>query len=325
MMRWVSALAGAAVAMVQPVLENAGADDVWIPRVTPEAEPTARIFTTQCVSESFAAAVRAGVLRAVLVVDQPASSYHDVRAAGHGPVPALRHLVSCATAQGELVACPGALTLTRDGRRDAAQTLGALLDHLGVPLDAGALADLSARFGIAGGGTGLDAALLGSEPPEAVHPVLTAEDEALVRAVLVPAFGYGGIGVRLKVVWPRGCLFWGDRPNDEPAPRIIEMTGRARNLVYGPYFRLPPGRWRMGTTLAFSPSARRARLALCLFGPDHLGGGQFTVERAGVFAASAMVVVPPAREGLEIRLSLEHGAIEGELGLDGISFTPEPG
>jgi hypothetical protein len=325
MLRWTSALVAAAVATVHPAVEHACAGDSWTPRDPPEQKAAARVMTAHQVSETHAAAIRAGAVRAVLVLDRPGCCYGEPRAAGHAPVPALRHLVACATPLGDLATCPGALILARDGERNAGQILPALADHVGLALEGSALAGLSARFGIAGPRTALDEALLRCEPPEAVPPVLSPEDEAMARAVLAPAFGYGATGTRLEVVWPRDCLFWGDRPNDGPPPRIIDITGRARNLVYGPYFPLAPGRWRMGATLAFSASARGARLALSLFGPDNFGGCRFTVERAGVFAAAAMVTVPSSRAPAEIRLALEQGAIEGKLGLDGITFTPEPG
>lgn len=322
LMRWTSALVAAAVAMVHPALENASADDTWTPRAAPP--DAVRLFTAEYVSESYAAAVATGAVHTVLVLDEPASCFHVLRTAGHESIPVLRRLIYCATSLGELATCPGALTLARDGGRDAGQTLLAVLDHFDLVLDDTALADLAARFGIAGPGIGLDAVLLCFEASEVVHPVLAPADDAMVRVALMPAFGYGATGRRRKVAWPRACLSLGDRPDvGPPAPLIVEITGPARILVYGPYFYLAAGRWRMSATLAFSPSARGVRLALGLFGPNSLGGCCFTVERAGVFAASTIITVPSAREALEIRLMVERGAIEGELGIDSVTFDPE--
>src|SRR5262249_10113018 len=43
-----------------------------------------------------------------------------------------------------------------------------------------------------------------------------------------------------KITWARDLFFVGDEPL-HPADRPIDITGRIRNLVFGPYVILPPG------------------------------------------------------------------------------------
>ncbi len=151
-------------------------------------------------------------------------------------------------------------------------------------------------------------------PPDARH---------LITAVVEPACRYALDGTRVPVTWPRDCLLWGDRPG-EPLPRVLDLTGPARVLAYGPYYALPAGRWTMRAILAFSPSSRGASLALELHGATELARFQFTVDQPGLFAASLPVTIPSPREPLEMRLVTERGAIEGTLGIDRAEFIPEP-
>jgi hypothetical protein len=146
----------------------------------------------------------------------------------------------------------------------------------------------------------------------------------LTKTVLAPSIHYGCTGQRVPVVWPRDCLYWGDQPG-LPLPRVLELTGPARVLVYGPYYVLPVGTWRIRVTLAVSASACKTPLALELHGAAELARFQFSVDQPGLFVASMVITIRSAREPLECRLTVLRGAIEGQLGLDRIEFTPEPG
>jgi hypothetical protein len=237
------------------------------------------------------AAVRDGRLRAVVVVDDAGSCLSALR--GMGDVDAVRHLTVCAMPLGQLAGCRNVHLVVRD---EPAVLAGTLLRVCGFAADG-------------------EAAFAARVPPVA------AAEGVLVRQVLEPAFRFAASGVRDSVVWPRSVLLWGDHPG-EPAPRILDLTGPARVLVYGPYFRLPPGRWSATVRLAFSPWCRGAPMALQMHGGAQCGGCRFRVPRAGVFEAVFGFSVGSAFEALEMRLVSERGAIEGALGIEGLVLTP---
>jgi len=74
----------------------------------------------------------------------------------------------------------------------------------------------------------------------------------------VEHFAGRGLG---KLIWSRDLFFVGDDPR-QPADRPIDITGRIRNLVFGPYIILPPGSWVATVVLGFSREAAEVSYAI---------------------------------------------------------------
>lgn len=282
---------------------HCGPNEAWT------AEPDApagslHLFITNYPARSYLDAVRDGRLRAVVVIDTPMRCFTDLHEAGHEAIAIVRNLSACATQIGELSASPAACLLGPETRQKPAAALRMILGHAGwlPPLDHPA--------------TTPD---LGST--ELAHGAALADSTSLVREVLGPAFHFAVTGERRAVTWPRFCLFQGDRP-DQAAPAVVDLTGPARVIVYGPYFHLAPGRWIATAQMAFSSGACGMVLALEFHGAAPLGRCRFQVERAGVFRVDLPIAIGSASEAIELRLVLQHGAIEGHLGLDDIHLIP---
>ncbi len=284
------------VELVEP-----GADEAWAPRTGPNA----RLVVAGYLGAAHEAAVRDGLLRAVVVVDDAQTSLAALRGSGQSLTEALRNLTACVTPLGRLAGGRHVATVTRDGAAPQAVTR-ALLEGCRWATDGGQIAALAARIESAW------------PPPTEAAP----EETKLVEQVLEPAFRFAATGNRGMVIWPRACLMWGDRPG-EPAPRVLDLTGPSRVLAYGPYFRLAPGRWTARVMLAFSPSCRKAPLAIEMHGSALFARRRFQVPRAGMFWAAVPFDVPSAREAIELRLVSERGAIEGTLGIDHVVLTPD--
>jgi len=149
----------------------------------------------------------------------------------------------------------------------------------------------------------------------------SASPDPDLAALLAPALVFARRGERLTQVWPRSVLLDGDHP-DQPLPRVISLTGPARNLAYGPYIGFSPGRARLSVMLAVAPTCRHAEMAIELHGSAPIARGLFLLTQPGIFAAEIDVVIHSAREALEIRLKSERGAIEGEIGVDHVKLIP---
>lgn len=272
----------------------------WSPLPT---NPAGRLFFGDLISEEWAAPLKAGLISAVVVLDDIPSAWHHLRQSGQQFSEAIRNLVAVATALGDLTGIDNVLVLPCAAWDNPAKLAARILDHVGLPPETfhHGLADL----------------------PVTQSPAIPMEAQSLIDAVVAPAFHYARSGNRIPATWPRGCLFWGDYPG-ESAPRVLDITGPARGIVYGPYYALPRGRWTVRATIAFSPSSCGASLALELHAADPLGRFEFKVDKPGLFAASFQVTVPSSREPLEIRLLTERGAIEGVLGIDRIDLIPDP-
>ncbi len=258
--------------------------------------------------EAWADALRQGSARGIVVLEQPELAFDELRQQGVAPIDALRTLVATAMPFGALSGCDSVLMLDATDWGDTAATGRRILHHSGWDI-----AEDRAQVWLEN--------FAATEPPQR-QPVLDPQDAALLAPVLQPALHHAATGLRQPVVWPRGCLRWGDQP-EEPAPRVVELTGWSRILVFGPYLPLPPGDWTMRTVLAFSPAAREARLTLELRGQEVIGRCRFTVERPGLFAAVMRVTIPSPHHALELQLRLDHGVIEGCLGIDHVGFIPQ--
>ncbi len=100
-------------------------------------------------------------------------------------------------------------------------------------------------------------------------------------------------------------------------PERLDITGRGRIVVFGPYVSLPPGDWRIRLRFWMdAPAARaswrlewgdQARFATHAFRPGR--AGRFEVEISHRWEAAA-----PS----ELRLALDVPAIDGVLGFEGV-------
>jgi hypothetical protein len=286
-------------------------DARWSPP-DPASGLAARLFVGDFLQEAWVGPIHDGQVAAVLVIDDVSHAWAHLRQTGQQAAEATHRLVAAATSFGDLVGHQRVLIVTATAGDDLAALAARILAHVGMPVQSAD--DMVAALALGG-------------PPQVaweLPPPIPICDQArpLIDAVILPALAYGATGQRVPVTWPRDCLFWGDNPG-EPLPRALDLAGPSRNLAYGPYLALPPGRWIMSATLAFSPASRGAVLALELHGARELGRIGFTVEGPGLFKASVAVSVPSPREKLEIRLVSERGAIEGVIGIDHIAFQPD--
>jgi hypothetical protein len=122
--------------------------------------------------------------------------------------------------------------------------------------------------------------------------------------------------------WDRSLLSAGDAPG-APCPAVIDITGAARILCFGPYLHLPAGRWSAELHLDLCPDAAR-RHYFTQFGPsDRLsaimarpaGPGHCVVRLETELAAPTVV---------ETRLSIPRAAFHGELKVLGVKVGKEP-
>lgn len=100
-------------------------------------------------------------------------------------------------------------------------------------------------------------------------------------------------------------------------PERLDITGRGRILVFGPYVSLPPGDWRIRLRFWMDASAAKAawrlewgdqaRFATHTFRPGR--AGRFEVEISHRWEAAA-----PS----ELRLALDVPAVDGVLGFEGV-------
>lgn len=148
----------------------------------------------------------------------------------------------------------------------------------------------------------------------------------LARSVLDPLQAMLRGSTIRPVSWPTPVFKFSDHP-DAPPPEIVDVAGPARTLYYGPYFHLPPCRYRVEALLAFSEEIEDVPFVLEIYGErlDTLALARARIERrkAGGYRGYFVFDHLDATQSLEIRLFVEQGVDKGKLALIELLFFVE--
>jgi hypothetical protein len=129
-----------------------------------------------------------------------------------------------------------------------------------------------------------------------------------------------------KIIWARDLFFVGDDPS-QPADRPIDVTGRIRNLLFGPYMVLPLGSWVATVVLGFSKEAAEMSYGIeFIAGPRCVSLCRTTIQPQGdlVFEATVFFTVEAATDQpISLRISNERAAFEGRLALGSVTLTQQ--
>jgi len=116
------------------------------------------------------------------------------------------------------------------------------------------------------------------------------------------------------VVWPTQVFKFGDRP-EAPPPRTANISGPSRNLFYGPYFHLPPARYRVEAIIEFSDEIQDIPFVLEVAGQRELARARIAYRKAGNYRGYFYFDHHDAQSTVEIRLRNEQGVQRGKLSL----------
>lgn len=151
--------------------------------------------------------------------------------------------------------------------------------------------------------------------PRQVEPAWPA-----VRAAL-ESFSGGAPEEGQRVFWSER-IFRYDQKAARGAGQIgeLDITGRPRILVYGPYLALPPGRWRARVRFLVDATAANKEFRLDWGAPHDFVSLPVTPPHAGVFEMDLERDWPTVDLG-EVRLWLMEGAFDGVLHFLGAEVT----
>jgi hypothetical protein len=121
-----------------------------------------------------------------------------------------------------------------------------------------------------------------------------------------------------KLWWDRSIFSSSEDMGEGSCPPVIDVTGRARTLVYGPNLVLAPGVWRATTFVHLSPDAARRRMTV-QFGTetDHAIVG-LPLGVPGDHEVELTLIMHDA-EQVQIQLCLKKAAFHGEVRFAGAS------
>jgi hypothetical protein len=154
-------------------------------------------------------------------------------------------------------------------------------------------------------------------PPE---PAVVDAVRPAVRVAL-EAFSGGAPAPGDSIIWSER-IFRYDQRASRTAQQLgeLDITGRPRILVYGPYMGMPQGRWRARVKFLVDAPAAAKELRIDWGSPHDFTSLQISTPHAGVYEAE-LEHDWPAVDLAEIRLWLMEGAFDGVLHFLGATIT----
>lgn len=146
----------------------------------------------------------------------------------------------------------------------------------------------------------------GAPVPTALSPRLRAVTEAV--ALLDPA--------RPQATWAPELFNYDSRIIPGGSPGQLDLTGRLRFMITGPYITLPPGRWRATYRLTFDAPGSRLRFRIDWGSQNDFISEEFSPGRAGVFEiVQEYTWAQPAP--CELRIIVLEGVFDGRMTFSG--------
>jgi hypothetical protein len=123
--------------------------------------------------------------------------------------------------------------------------------------------------------------------------------------------------------WPHDIFLTYDQAvtNHGVCPAVIDATGRARHLAFGPFRQLEPGWWRASLVIRVSATLARRPLAVDFGAPPNFVlytlpygvPGLHEIELENNFGPDDLA---------QVRLWVKRPAFEGEIGFLGVALNP---
>jgi len=200
---------------------------------------------------------------------------------------------------------PGALVLLAS--RDAAQpaaTAAAIARHLGLEASEPEVEEIVASLAQKG--------LTAQADPEWLRNVSEQQMASIDGALSAYIEKFKGQSLR-DIIWHRDLFFTDD---GKPADGAIDITGRRRFLIYGPFITLPPGQWIAEVLLAFSQEATELDFVVDANAGSQLAFVNIRPRKDGILPVIFSFEIGEANDSpLEIRVLNERPAFDGKLAL----------
>jgi hypothetical protein len=240
--------------------------------------------------------------------------------AGYDIVGATRAVASSCAALLSLIRAPGALVVSSGGVTDSMAVANAIADHFELPTSRSEVAAIVSALSEAG-----------VTPDHAEDSAwwneLGEREQAIVNGALLPYVSHLMPDADLEpLVWePELFFISGDPPPPTPIPasRPVDITGRVRFLVYGPFINLPPGSWSANIVLGFSAEAAGMSFMVEVFAGRQLSHTRIEPPAEQIIEANLHFVIDNSvDQPVQIRVVNERAAFDGRLALGYVTMTP---
>ena len=246
----------------------------------------------------------------LVVVEDPRTALADAVARQPNNVAAAVQLVasSCAGIT-RYVSAPGALALFRN--REGSNPVAAartIAHHLNLHVSDADIDEIVCDLAPAG-------LTFEQSAGAARGDGLAVEEQKVVDGAVGPFDTYFTTNNLPPIIWEHELFFLGDRPN-ERAAGLIDVTGRARCLLHGPYIMLPPGPWSLSLSMLFSGGAVDHDFFTEVVGDQQVASCTVRPEAEGVHEVNLQFTLDATTDHpIAIRLSTQRAAFDGTVAL----------
>ncbi len=127
-----------------------------------------------------------------------------------------------------------------------------------------------------------------------------------------------------SLIITRDFFLAGDPPHDH-VTTPLDMTGRARFLVFGPYMHIPAGDWSVRFVVAFSSEAQGTLCAVDIGASDgpayhELGRSSFTISAKGRMEITMNFEHKDPLTSIQVRLATEKAVFDGKIAVGFAEF-----
>ncbi len=247
--------------------------------------------------------------------------YELLQRPGYDLALATREVAGSCAALLTLAAAPGALVLSSSAGGDAIALATAIACHFGFLISPGDVAAVASSA---------EAAAAPEERQErAWLDQLSAREHAIINGALEPYVKYFNGGELEPIVWEPDLFYTNESTADgsyRPANGPIDVTGRARFLIFGPYINLPPGAWSATAVIGFSAETAGLSFVIEIAAGTQLcyarvqPTGEQVIETDLHFTIDASATQP-----VEVRIISERAAFDGRLIVGQVRLVPRAG
>lgn len=241
----------------------------------------------------------------LLAFDDPRIGVADLFEATGARLNALTAVIAnCCPLLSRFAGLPGALVIRRHS--DPAPLVRSIAEHFGLPVtDAEAKSVVSEI-----GGVGFSPEANGIEArwtdrvPEAARKMIDGALGAYVDCV----------GDKLgQLVWTRE-LFWSAENAGDSLAEPVNLAGKPRHVVFGPFIRLPSGSWNVRLHLGVSSEAAGSDLVIDAYANGQLALTTLRPGRGGIYTVELnFSLMNRVRDLLELRVLVPTSTTKGEL------------
>lgn len=236
------------------------------------------------------------------------------RRSGYDRAAAVREIAGSCAALVTLAAAPAALVLAEGKGNDPLEVAASIAHHFRFPLGDKTVAEVAASMAIDPDGLLADSHETGDD---------------VVRGALEPYVKFFRTGGELEpIVWEPDLFFATQHADDGsriPARGAIDITGRARFLIFGPYINLIPGPWVATVSLGYSMETAGMSFFIEITAGMQLAYTRVQPAGEQIIETSLAFTIPPSsNQPVEIRVMSERAAFDGRIALGFVRLAQRP-